>query len=82
MSQCDAVISGSFAIQFFDDVFWPESDLDLYVQSEHAENFRKYLCGKEGYVQKAEDCWDSYIALPGSQVEDVRLQASSCPAAV
>lgn len=38
-----ALISGSFALQFFDDTFYPESDLDLYVHSRHAEEVGTWL---------------------------------------
>ncbi len=50
MGKCDALISGSFAIQFFERVTWPDSDLDFFVeQGEGCESFCKYLMDSEGY---------------------------------
>ena len=51
----DALISGSFAIQFFDGVVWDESDLDIYVEGARGEGgegdaaIGRYLMEKEGY---------------------------------
>ncbi|KAF7887809.1 uncharacterized protein EAF01_010963 [Botrytis porri] len=53
LAKHDALISGSFALQFFERRFWLDSDLDIYVQG--ANNFRdpeqigKYLIKHEGY---------------------------------
>ncbi|KAL8686449.1 MAG: hypothetical protein Q9218_007098 [Villophora microphyllina] len=50
MGKHDVLISGSFAIQFFERVTWDESDLDLYAeQGPNAEALEKYLCEQEGY---------------------------------
>jgi hypothetical protein len=57
MTRCDALISGSFALQFFDRVVWSESDLDIYVQhsrltaqSEESDALAQYLVSVEGYA--------------------------------
>ena len=50
MGKYGALISGSFAIQFFERVVWEESDLDIFVEEGlDASNFEQYLCEKEGY---------------------------------
>ncbi|KAH7356850.1 hypothetical protein BKA65DRAFT_495597 [Rhexocercosporidium sp. MPI-PUGE-AT-0058] len=49
LARYNALISGSFVIQFFDDTFWKESDLDIYVERESAAAFGTYLCQNEGY---------------------------------
>lgn len=50
LGRYDALISGSFAIQFFDGVIWEESDLDIYVKRlEGDAPIGKYLMSKEGY---------------------------------
>ena len=50
MGKFDALISGSFAIQFFERVTWPDSDLDFFVeQGQGCESFCKYLVEAEGY---------------------------------
>ena len=50
MAKYDALISGSFALQFFERVTWPDSDLDIFVeQGEGCELFCKYLVEAEGY---------------------------------
>lgn len=48
MAKCDALISGSFALQFFDRTLWPRSDLDINVRNS-AEQFERYLRNVEGY---------------------------------
>ncbi|KAF7877008.1 uncharacterized protein EAF02_008228 [Botrytis sinoallii] len=53
LAKHDALISGSFALQFFERRFWLDSGLDIYVQD--ANNFRtpekigKYLVKHESY---------------------------------
>jgi hypothetical protein len=50
MGKYDALISGSFAIQFFDHVSWTESDLDIYVEGEEsAKAMGRYLVEQEKY---------------------------------
>ncbi|KAI0765136.1 hypothetical protein C8Q74DRAFT_1450222, partial [Fomes fomentarius] len=45
-----AIISGSFAVQFFDRSFYPESDLDIYVHPDaHVRDIALYLLS-EGYT--------------------------------
>jgi hypothetical protein len=36
MARHSALISGSFVIQFLDDVLWEESDLNIYIQKGEA----------------------------------------------
>ena len=52
MGKYDALISGSFAIQFFDHVSWTESDLDVFVEDGDGENAKamgRYLMEQEKY---------------------------------
>ena len=53
MAKTDALISGSFAFQFFERTSWKPSDLDIFVEhGEHGEcanTFQRYLLDKEGY---------------------------------
>ncbi|KAL8815414.1 MAG: hypothetical protein Q9223_005438 [Gallowayella weberi] len=52
MGRTDALISGSFALQYFERVTWPASDLDIFVESgENSENLCKYLAETEGYFR-------------------------------
>lgn len=45
------LISGSFVVQFFDDMLWEESDLDIYLQEgPRVRDFCGYLTRKEEYV--------------------------------
>lgn len=44
-----ALISGSFAVQFFDRGVW-EAGLDVYVHGSNADGLGEYLVGREGYV--------------------------------
>ncbi|TVY86545.1 hypothetical protein LAWI1_G008802, partial [Lachnellula willkommii] len=46
----DALISGSFALQFFDGVVWEESDLDIFVEyGADATGLGEYLVRDESY---------------------------------
>ena len=51
MAAEDALISGSFAVQFSERVNWNESDLDIFVEylSSDYNEFEEYLCKREGY---------------------------------
>lgn len=49
MAQYDALICGSFFIQFLDNVLWKESDLDIFVREEHTDEFGRHLVENEGY---------------------------------
>ena len=51
MASFNALISGSFALQFFDRVRWSGSDLDISIR-EKADEFEHYLCHVEGYQRK------------------------------
>ncbi|KAH9896704.1 hypothetical protein C8Q73DRAFT_664434 [Cubamyces lactineus] len=51
------VISGSFALQFFDRMFYPELDLDLYVHSNDLVLDVGLYLQSEGYVYQP-DSWD------------------------
>ena len=57
LGQHDALIAGSFAVQFFDRVTWNDSDLDVFVQSTNPSQLDssltpspigQYLCESEG----------------------------------
>lgn len=46
----EAVISGSFAVQFFDRTVYPDSDLDIFIEhGDHGQGFLEYLTSTEGY---------------------------------
>lgn len=50
MGEHDALISGSFALQFFERVTWDASDLDIFIPAgPGAESFGKHLQEAEGY---------------------------------
>ena len=51
MRQQDALISGSFAFQYFERVNWEEFGLDIFIGKQaNAEVFCRYLSEEEGYV--------------------------------
>lgn len=53
MAKCDALISGSFALQFFARTVWMDSDLDIYIESYpevKIKTFGEYLAAEEGYA--------------------------------
>ncbi|KAI0436020.1 hypothetical protein F4803DRAFT_557410 [Xylaria telfairii] len=50
LGRANALISGSFALQFFANKYWPESDLDIYLrEDENVARLGKYLVEAEGY---------------------------------
>ncbi|MCJ1431534.1 hypothetical protein MMC27_000887 [Xylographa pallens] len=54
MGQHSALVSGSFAVQFFERVTWEDSDLDIFVKGgAGAEAFGKYLIETEDYELQA-----------------------------
>ena len=62
------LISGSNALQFLDSTFYPESDLDLYVSYDSAQEVGKWLMEHEGYSsapskRKANDAFTSILGF-------------------
>ena len=49
LGQCNAFISGSFVLQFFERITWEKSDLDIFVNRHDAPRFEEYLVQKEEY---------------------------------
>ncbi|KAI3336855.1 hypothetical protein HD806DRAFT_474993 [Xylariaceae sp. AK1471] len=50
LGRADALIAGSFALQFFANKFWPESDLDISLrEGGNVNRFGQYLVEAEGY---------------------------------
>lgn len=50
MGMYNAVISGSFAVQYFDRQTWKESDLDIFIaKGQSAWDLERYLCEVENY---------------------------------
>lgn len=60
MADCEALVSGSLALQFFERTTWSESDLDVYVNVSRSNDFRQYLCEHEGYHPMEEKPLDDY----------------------
>ncbi len=56
LGNANTFISGSFAIQFFDNVLWEGSDLDVYLKDDGkgASALAHYLITKEGYTRVEE----------------------------
>ncbi|KAL8851878.1 MAG: hypothetical protein Q9221_003201 [Calogaya cf. arnoldii] len=72
MAQFGALISGSFALQFFERSFWPSSDLDIYVEDsqEGTESLGEYLEKSEGYsLESVNENWVAYNSM-GDPVTD------------
>lgn len=52
LALCDGLIAGSFALQFFEQVSWPGSDIDLYANmGENMESMDSYLIKEERYIR-------------------------------
>ncbi|OTA69596.1 hypothetical protein K449DRAFT_429059 [Hypoxylon sp. EC38] len=55
LGHSDALISGSFALQFFERTTWLDSDLDIVVQNgKNLEGLAKFLTAVEGYKMTEE----------------------------
>ncbi|KAI0841850.1 hypothetical protein F5Y06DRAFT_292673 [Hypoxylon sp. FL0890] len=56
LGRSDALISGSFVLQFFERTIWPDSDLDIVVQDGvNLEGLSKFLTTVEGYKMIEEE---------------------------
>lgn len=64
LARYDAIISGSFVLQFFERVRWSNPDLDIFVQSSNFAELEQHLRDREGYglVQKSIFDPSSYIS--------------------
>ena len=70
----DAVISGSFAIQFFDRVEFPDSDLDIFIgDGEKADLLGQHLINTEKYVLQVPRMKDEETEGEGYPWEDDKL---------
>ena len=59
MAKYDALVTGSFALQLFDRVYWPASDVDVNIR-DGADAFEEYLCNAEGYKLKRSTDGENY----------------------
>ncbi|RYP78129.1 hypothetical protein DL770_006919 [Monosporascus sp. CRB-9-2] len=58
LGRSNALISGSFALQFFERVVWPESNLDIMIQEGAGlEEMKGFLIDKERYRLDSETEW-------------------------
>ena len=69
LGKCDGLISGSFALQFFERVYWKESDLDIFIEvGEEARKFEHYMTNVEGYRLTKESFNNGYAWSDLSEV--------------
>lgn len=52
MGECDALISGRFAVEFFERTKFPQRLLEIYVEMSKAERFVTHLVEVENYLRK------------------------------
>ena len=65
LAKHQGLISGSFALQFFEGVVWPKSDLDIfiertYIHDRSVEEMCEYLVREEDYVREKSQFHDQY----------------------
>ncbi|KAI0486682.1 hypothetical protein F4859DRAFT_526926 [Xylaria cf. heliscus] len=61
LGRADALISGSFALQFFANKYWPESDLDINLRDgKGVDRLGEYLIEAEGYELASDQDIESY----------------------
>ncbi|RAL60990.1 hypothetical protein DID88_010086 [Monilinia fructigena] len=78
LAKHDALISGSFALQFFERRFWHDSDLDIYVDGSNElrspDPIGEYLVEREGYKlrsTKTEEDSDSIVHGYANRIEHI-----------
>ncbi|KAF8320641.1 hypothetical protein F5887DRAFT_1148771 [Amanita rubescens] len=64
MARCNAIISGSTALQLFERCYYPDSDLDVYLNSSNYTMMHTEM-GKFEYVQKETKELEKYFPLDG-----------------
>lgn len=84
LARYNALISGSFALQFFERRFWKESDLDIYVNgsddSGSHDRLDEYLVNSEGYkLQAAKEDEGNDLHAYAGHLSDI-LEVFSIPA--
>lgn len=52
MGECDALISGCFAVEFFERMKFPQRTLEIYVEGSKAKRFITHLVQVENYLRK------------------------------
>lgn len=73
MAIYNALISGSFAIQFFEGLRWTGSDLDIFIEGgSSARELEQYLVMIEGYRISDERDQDDEVYLAMSGIDKVR----------
>lgn len=53
MGECGALISGRFAVEFFERIKFPQRSLEIYVEGINAKRFVTHLVKVEKYLRKA-----------------------------
>ena len=76
LGRCDALVSGSFALQFFMRTLWPDSDLDIFVKhGSRSTDMERFVLDFEGYTLSNVVDGDNY-ASKASQIVQVRRSNS------
>ncbi|KAI1415796.1 hypothetical protein F5Y13DRAFT_186651 [Hypoxylon sp. FL1857] len=71
LGRSDALISGSFALQFFERTVWLDSDLDIVVQDgENLNGLSKFLTEVEGYAMTTDE--QPYIHTQSQYIKEVQ----------
>ncbi|KAJ9501151.1 hypothetical protein H2202_003709 [Exophiala xenobiotica] len=71
-----SLISGSFALQLFAQTFWPESDLDIFVEKGTAAvDFDNYLQQEEKYCLQSSGDMAGYTITPMVEVHMPQLKS-------
>ncbi|KAI1282223.1 hypothetical protein F5Y07DRAFT_395023 [Xylaria sp. FL0933] len=72
LGRADALIGGSFALQFFANKFWSESDLDINLRDGHGvESLARYLTEVEGYEQARNQELEHWDYENASRLQDI-----------
>ncbi|KAE9970418.1 hypothetical protein BLS_002678 [Venturia inaequalis] len=68
VGRCDALISGDFALEYFERVSWKDSSCDIYVNVNRSKELKQHIIA-EGYklestTQVGLEDWDSAVEAP------------------
>ena len=65
LAKYNALIAGSFALQYFERVTWKDTGIDIFVEEDDAVGFCQYLTEAEGYRFTSNNEVGSWLSWAG-----------------
>lgn len=76
MGECDALISGRFAVEFFERTKFPERVLEIYIEASNADKLAAYLVEVENYQHKTPI---ERLSFPNAVLDFLHYERKSWP---